>query len=197
MNRLVCIVACFMGFAVYGADKAPKIDGTWASPACESMPDGKGGSMHFKRVFKIAKSGWTLDFSTYGDASCAEASKMVTVDIDGAYELGKPSAKVSGGTEARFFFAHRKATAKSDGAAGWLNSVQACGKSDWKAGQAVDIDASGCPQLGAYPKKMCAGEFDVVKRDGDDLYFGNRPADGNLCSQDRRPSELGAPVHRG
>ena len=114
------------------------------------------------------------------------------VDIDGPYKLEKASAKVKGATEAQFLFAHRKATPKSDGAAKWLSSVKACGKADWKAGESVDIDASGCPRLGAWPKAQCAGEHDLVKVEGDHLYFGARPADGNLCSKEKRPQALGS-----
>jgi hypothetical protein len=170
---------------------APVLDGTWSSPTCESTPD---GSMHFTRTFKLEKDRWAIDFSTYGDAACKE--KMVTVDIDGPLKLEKPSAKVKGATEAQFLFAHRKATPRSEGAAKWLSSVKACGKADWKAGESVDIDASGCPQLGAYPKAQCAGEFDLVKVEGDQLYFGARPADGNLCSKEKRPQALGNPVKK-
>lgn len=199
--RLVVILA-LSALPAAAADKAPKLtiealQGTWASPACESVPDGKGGSMSFKRTFKFAKSTWAIDFSTYGDPACSADKKMVTVDIDGPYKLEKPSAAVPGATEARFLFAHRKATPQSDGAAGWLNSVKACGHGDWKAHATVDIDQTGCAELGAYPKKACEGEFDVIKVDGDQLFFGNRPADGNLCSKDRRPAALGKPVQKG
>jgi Adenomatosis polyposis coli down-regulated 1 len=185
--------------SAWAGDKAAavKLDGNWTSPACESVPDGKGGKMFFKRAFKIAKGSWAIDFSTYGDEACSEGKKMVTVDIDGAFKLDGPSAKVPGATEAQFLFGHRKATPKSDGAAGWLTSIKACGHSDWKAGKSVDIDKEGCPELGAHPKKACAGEFDVVKVEGDDLFFGQRPADGDLCSKEKRPEALGAPVHRG
>jgi hypothetical protein len=187
--------------AALAADKAAKapavsLDGTWASPACEAVPDGKGGKMFFKRTFKIAKGSWAIDFSTYGDEGCSEDKKMVTVDIDGPFKLDGASSKVTGATEAQFLFTHRKATPRSDGAAGWLTSIKACGHADWKAGTAVDIDKEGCPALGAYPKKACTGEFDLVKVEGDDLFFGSRPADGNLCSKDKRPTALGSPVHK-
>ncbi len=181
----------FEALLVVVLSAAPAIEGTWSSPACESTPD---GSMHFTRTFKIDKGAWAIDFSTYGDAACKE--KMVTVDIDGPYKLEKPSPKVKGATEAQFLFTRRKATPKSEGAAKWLSSVKACGKADWKAGESVDIDASGCPQLGAYPKAQCAGEFDLVKVEGDQLFFGARPADGNLCSKEKRPAQLGAPVKK-
>ncbi|MFT3837564.1 MAG: hypothetical protein QM723_11265 [Myxococcaceae bacterium] len=174
------------------APSAKQLEGVWSSEGgCESAPDGQGGTMHFRRTFTFDKAGWKIDFSTYGDAQCSSAAQMVSVEIDGAYKVLGPSKNALGANEAVFGFAHRKATAKSDGAAGWLNSVKACGLSDWKAGQARDIDQSGCPQLGALPKAQCPnGEYDLLKLDGDKLFFGDR-GDGNLCSEAKRPKQLG------
>jgi hypothetical protein len=41
-----------------------------------------------------------------------------------------------------------------------------------------------------YPLSECDGEYDLVTLRGDRLYLGARPADGNLCSEGKRPLEL-------
>jgi hypothetical protein len=74
------------------------------------------------------------------------------------------------------------------------NGLKICGHSNWKLGKSKNIQKPGCPQLGAYPLSMCKGEYDIVKVEGQNLFFGARPADGNLCSEDRRPKELGSPL---
>ena len=67
----------------------------------------------------------------------------------------------------------------------------------WKVGAKQDLLAGGCAELGARPVAQCASDNDVVKVDGDRLWFGQRPADNDMCSSEKRPQALGAtPVTR-
>ena len=65
---------------------------------------------------------------------------------------------------------------------------QGCGRAGFAVGQATDILADGCAGLGAYPLAACPAEHDLVVLDGASLRLGARPADGNLCTDARRPT---------
>ncbi len=173
---------------------APDLAGHWVS-ACEHGPDGQGGQLNFVRDFTITPATWAIEFSLYGDPACAETARLFTVHVAGAYQVGGPSA-VAGAHEAFFGIAARTITPASDQAAQFLTGGAMCGRADWQAGVAIDVQASGCPGLGLQPAATCAGEYDLVRRDGDTLALGARPADGNLCEPARRPTALGAPLAR-
>jgi hypothetical protein len=87
------------------------------------------------------------------------------VHIDGPYELERPSTAVAGAWEAR-------------------------GAADFATGVAQDVLRTGCAGFGQYPGADCPADFAVVKRDGDDLFFGARPADNDMCTAARRPTAL-------
>jgi hypothetical protein len=50
--------------------------------------------------------------------------------------------------------------------------------------------AAGCAAFGQYPAAQCPADFDLLDVDGGTLHFGNRPADNNMCTPDRRPTQL-------
>jgi hypothetical protein len=176
-----------------GVSKKIDIKGKWASEICEFSQNPNGTKIFYKRLFTITDKTWAMDFSTFGDANCSESTKLLTVDTGGKYKLGKESL-APGGTEGEFMFSHRKVTPKAKENIAWLNSSKICGFADWTAGKAKDLQKTGCAQFGAYPLKDCKGEYDIVKLEGNKLYFGARPADSNLCSADRRAKEFGAPL---
>lgn len=193
MNRLIAAAAvlCVLSAPAVAGEKAakaqkPRIEGTWKS-TCESVPNGQGGTMNFTRAFKNTAKTWSIDFTVYGDAACTQ--KFFSADISGPYKLGQPSDKVEGATEGEFLITSRKVTPQNEGAVQMLS--KACGGTDWAVGKAKDLTKDGCPALGMHPTATCKGENDVVKVDGKNLFFGQRPADGNLCTPEKRPTALG------
>jgi hypothetical protein len=183
--------ACLGSFACGGPqhvapDASPGIDlaGTWAS-ACTDPGSGQA----FRLSFDIKPTTWTLAYEVFADAACA--APLLVVNIDGPYEITGPSNVVPTAREARFGFAHKTVTPLSDGAVGFL--PQACGGGTYVVGTPTDI-AAGCPGLGAYPIATCPADFDIVARDGDQLRFGQRPPDNNMCTADKRPTSLSQAV---
>jgi hypothetical protein len=173
-----------------GAGVAPALIGAWKG---DCQPMGQGQS--FSLAFDIEPTTWALDYVVYGDAACGAA--FVTVHIAGPYEIGGPSAAAAGAFEARFGFAAKTITPANDDAAAFLGSASACGGGSWAAGEATDMLAGGCAGLGQYPAAQCAADYDIVSVVGDELRFGARPADNNMCTPDRRPASLSAaPVRR-
>lgn len=49
---------------------------------------------------------------------------------------------------------------------------------------------TGCATLGQYPIATCPADYDLVKVEGDDLTFGARPKDNDMCTPDKRPQAL-------
>lgn len=159
--------------------------GRWQS-ACTPM----NAQQAFKLDFDIQSATWVLDYDVFGDTTCT--TKFLTVRIEGPYETGNVSAP-SGAREARFGFARKLITPHGEAASGFLASEQGCGATGFAAGVARDISTSGCAGLGQRPIAQCPADFDLVKRDGDGLRFGARPADNDMCTPDKRPTAL-APV---
>jgi hypothetical protein len=56
----------------------------------------------------------------------------------------------------------------------------------------TDTLTTGCPALGQYPVADCSQDYAIAKLEngGDVLRFGTRPADNNMCTPDKRPTEL-------
>ena len=163
-------------------DAGPAVDiaGHWQS-ACVDPGSGKA----LRLGFDITGSTWQLAYESFDDVACA--TPMLTVHIDGPYAIVRPSPVVAGAFDARFAFTHKTVTPNADAAVAFL--PQACGGGTFSVGVATDISA-GCAGLGSYPIASCPADYDLIARDGDHLQFGNRPADNNMCTEDKRPAAL-------
>lgn len=164
-------------------DDPPDLRGRWES-GC--VPDGERG---LSLAFDIDDATWALDYATFGDAACA--SPFLTVHIDGPYEVGAPSSSVPGAHEARFGFAHKTVTPHGEAAAGFLASESGCGGGTFEDGAPSDVLATGCAGLGQRPGASCGADYDLVSIDAEGrLHFGQRPADNDMCTPERRPTAL-------
>ncbi|CAN5857227.1 hypothetical protein BH24ACI1_BH24ACI1_18780 [soil metagenome] len=59
-------------------------------------------------------------------------------------------------------------------------------------GKEKDILDTGCSFL--TPVNDCPQEYDLVRIDGNNLQLGARPADRNMCSEEKRPKSLSLPL---
>ena len=160
--------------------------GTWQGP-CFASPMGDGSFNQL--TFVMTETTWDLDYSSYGDESCTAG--FMTVNIAGDYTLGDASEAVEGAREGEFGFTTKTVTPHNAQAVAFVNS--SCLTTDAAEGEALDI-TGGCMGLGAYPVADCPSDFDIVHLDGDTLSFGARPADNDMCTPEKRPTELGAQV---
>lgn len=142
----------------------------------------------FSLTFDLATSTWGLDYAVLGDTACT--APFFTVRIEGPYEVGAPSATVPGANDARFAFTKKTITPHVDTAAQFLSSAQGCGRPGFAVSQASDVTDLGCAALGQYPRSKCAADYDVVAVSGDVIRFGERPADNDMCTEDKRPKAL-------
>jgi uncharacterized protein YceK len=162
-----------------------ELKGTWTSAVCESMPNADGSKTYFKRIFDMTETNWALKFETFGDEGCT--ARLFTARFEGPYTLLKDSDKVAGATEGNFVFAKHYMTAHAQGVADWFQSAK-CGAAQWKVGEEQETSTTGCVFL--RPVSACGTDHDIVKVEGNQLFFGQRPADGDMCSPDKRPTAL-------
>ncbi|MDP2341572.1 MAG: hypothetical protein Q8O67_11475 [Deltaproteobacteria bacterium] len=172
------------------AHATPPIVGGWSS-ACFPLSYEDGTEGFAQLVFDMTPTAWALDYTMFDDAACT--SRLGTIHVDGPWVVERPSATLPGAFEARFDFGTRTVTPHVDGFIAFLQSM-ACGKSPYAVGAAQDILASGCPTLGFQPTATCRSDYDLVFVNGGTLQFGARPKDNNMCTPDKRPTALGAPL---
>lgn len=167
--------------------KAPiDISGAWSS-GCVAMPGPDGSASYVRLDFDISAELWALDFQRFGDEACSQ--KLLTVHLDGPYEVSTPSTTVTGAYNGQFRFSTKAVTPHAQPLVDMLNGAQ-CGPGNWKIDQAQDVYDAGCPALGLYPRSECTADYDLVLVDGNKLQFGVRPEDNNMCSEERRPTSL-------
>ncbi len=158
------------------------VAGHWTSE-CAPAPDGK---THVTLDFHNTADRWQLAYAVFGDAACT--TRLVTADIAGSYTIGPASTTVPGAHEAVFRFDRKTLTPAVQPLADALNGMD-CG-GGFAVGSAHDVYEHGCAGFGQYPRAVCGADYDLVWRDGDQLRFGQRPADNNMCGADRRPTAL-------
>ena len=164
--------------------------GRWVSPAREPMPNPDGSTVYLVRDFTLTPDRWTLVLSAYGDAT-SEQSKLFSATVEGPYKVTGASPKVSGADEAQFDFQKITFTPFADFFTGMLDQAGA-GAGNWKVGQGQDVSNTGA--LFFAPVSKPPREYDLLKRDGDTLRFGERPADQNMGTPELRPTAVGGPL---
>ncbi len=106
--------------------------------------------------------------------------------------LGVSHVEPEAAREARFAFDEKTVTAHAEGAVGFLASLgEGCGSpGTWERGVARDVGGAGCPALGQRPIADCPADYDLVSVTATELRFGDRPADNDMCSPERRPTAV-------
>lgn len=163
--------------------EAPSIAGHWES---ECLPNER--EQFFRLIFDLTDTDWELDYVVHGDAACSVP--LVTVHVEGAYELTAPSLAVPGAWEARFGFDAKTITPHADPIRDYLASIEGCGAAEWQTGVAQDVYQTGCSGFGQYPRERCDADYDLVRLEGGALSFGQRPADNDMCTPERRPTAI-------
>jgi hypothetical protein len=168
------------------AGTAPELAGRYGSP-CLPSPQADGSTQYNRLDFVLGEADWAVDFVVHADAACS--TRLVTVHIDGPYELGSAREDLPGVHEGRFGFAHKTITPHVQPLADALSSM-GCGAAPWGVDQTEDVLEGGCPAFGQYPLARCSADHDLVKLEGGRLQFGARPADNDMCTPEKRPAAL-------
>ena len=166
--------------------RPPQLAGRYVS-ACTPQPQADGSTSYFKLDFDLTATRWTLDYVVFADEACA--TKALTVNIRGPYELTAPSSQVEGAWEGRFGFDAKTMTPHAQFMVDMLAGIQGCGAGGWTLDQATDV-SGGCAPFGQYPLSQCGADYDVVKLNEGSVQFGQRPANNDMCEPGKRPTAL-------
>jgi hypothetical protein len=159
------------------------ITGRWISAAAEPIHNPDGSVIYGQREFMLGDREWTLRFTAYGDEQTSV--KLFTLRAEGSYTLGDESPDVAAARQADFHFAKRYLTAHIPAFVELFTASSADG-SPWQIDEERDVSRDGCafiPSVAASPT-----EYDLVKLDGAQLYFGDRSQD--LSDPANRPRRL-------
>ncbi|MFT3712232.1 MAG: hypothetical protein QM817_31695 [Archangium sp.] len=161
---------------------SPDVKGSWKSAAAEDM----GNGSFCTRDFTLTDSTWALTFTIYADKELK--TPLVAMNFEGGWKATGDSKSVPGASEATFEFKKKSVTLHAKDAAKGFG-MDGCGLTP---GKAKDVTKTGCSFVASVEKY--GREFDLLKRDGAQLFFGARPADGDMGSEAKRPTALGAPL---
>lgn len=166
------------------AQKTPELKGNYKSEKAEDL----GNTNYGIREFTFSKDKWSINFTMFMDE--AMTMPIFTFKAIGTYKIEGESEKVKGASNVIFYFDQKFVTLKTDNA----DVIKGFGftSCNLTKGKETDITDSGCSFL--VSKAVCGQEFDLVQLKDGKLYVGARPADGNMCTIDKRPTALALPL---
>jgi hypothetical protein len=142
-----------------------------------------------QRIFTFDKGKWTLKFTLALDPDMKmQVFEFRTV---GSYAVLDKSKSLADTYQALFLEDKKFITLKTSDA-NLINTFgfAPCG---FTKDVELDISANGCSAWKAV--SICNQDHDLLSLDSEGkLYFGERPADNDMCSADKRPTKLTPPV---
>ena len=165
--------------------EASALTGVWLSERCEVGQGADGSNFYFQREFTLTATTWAIAFTIYGDDACSV--RLTTAQVSGPYMLGAKAQGLEGTRLGDFSGSVKTVTGYEQGFADFLAS-SGCGPQVWDLGVAQDVSQTGCAPLGLDSVEECPVEFDLVKLEGDKLYFGDRSM--GMCDASKRTSTL-------
>ena len=162
------------------------LNGTYVSAGPEEWYGGYG-----HRTFTFKDGRWSLLFEFGFDPMLKQ--KVFTFRTEGPYRIGARSMSVPNAHEAVFFEDAKFVTFYP--ADPGLMAKFGMGDCGLEPGQEADISVRGCANW--KPVAECREDHDLLAIDKKgQLYFGVRPLDNDMCTADKRPTALLAPVVR-
>ncbi|MEL6562421.1 MAG: hypothetical protein AAFQ94_29900 [Bacteroidota bacterium] len=143
------------------------------------------GDAFGQRIFTFDKGKWTLVFTLALDPNLE--NQVFQFRTYGSYRIGEASEIVENAFNAEFGEDKKFVTLKTDNE----QLIEAFGFSSCGLTPFIekDISENGCSLW--KPVSECPVDHDLVSLDENGLlYFGQRPADNDMCSADKRPTSL-------
>jgi hypothetical protein len=165
------------------AQKLQSLSGTYFSPKVESWYGGYG-----TREFVLKDGQWSLIFTHALDPSMTQ--RTFQFRTGGSYKVNEASNLVKGAYNTVFTESWKHLTLLTDNP----QIIAGMGMSECalKTNLEADISTTGC--AGWRPVSVCDKDHDLFAMDAAGVYFGERPADNNMCTADKRPTALLSPV---
>ncbi len=163
--------------------------GRWKSESCETL-QANGQTNYLTRDFIVSDRRWWLEFTIHADKDCK--NPLFSSRINGPYTLLGFSKDVPAATQGNFSYTSIQFIAHTEDFAKTFTQSQ-CGTKPWVVGVPQEVGGTGC--IGVAPKIAdCPTDHDIVKIEGDKLFFGTRETD--MCKPEGRPKKLNVPVIR-
>ena len=143
------------------------------------------GNAFGQRVFTFNKGNWTLEFTLGLDPSLEY--QVFQFRTKGSYRIVEASTIVENAYDAEFGEDKKFVTLKTDDP----QLIESFGFTECGLTPFVekDISKNGCSLW--KPVSECPIDYDLVSLDQEGLlYFGQRPADNDMCTPEKRPTSL-------
>lgn len=166
--------------------EASKYAGEWKSVASENLGNGSFAT----RYFNLEDEKWEIKFTLFLDR--LQENPVFVFRAVGKYEVQGTSEKVEGADNAIFGFDNKYITLLTDDE----EIIKNFGFADCNLEKDVekDISKDGCSFL--VSNEVCGQEYDLLKLDNGQLFFGMRPTEGDMCIEENRPTVLFYPLKR-
>ena len=184
--------------------KREDLKGNWQSPTIETIENPDGSLMFIKREAVFIDDNWDIFIRAFLDED--GKTPFFTIHAKGNFILGKESRNIPGAASVDFHNRARYVTAHQRSLVDLLNETSPFG-SEWMLNIEHDVSSKGCMLVPSI--ETCPVEYDVIKIDGNEIYFGDftaeqkeeikkfahgeqTPSDGSsgICSTDNRPRQL-------
>lgn len=191
----IFVIIAFIARLAHAAPEAqtPMLDGIWSSTACEPWP----GRPFARRELTLSGTDYRLDVISFADNRCTIPT--LRTRYEGQFIARKPSPTLPGTWEVEFVIQRALLTPYILNTADFLNGAPrgTCGSDRWFVGIEQDLTAtSGCLLIGLNLRGRPV-EYDIATVQDNQLFLGQRPADGGLLfTPERRPTAFGPPLLR-
>jgi hypothetical protein len=167
--------------------------GKWESISGEVRPNPWGGKYFLKRYFDNKKDSANTNLVFYTDETYNVLN--MTIQVKGPYHFVQPSEFAKGAVEADFEFSSIAVTPHNQAMVDMLNGMSAAYLKPWSINLTQQVDTPGHGIMGIIVGEY--KEYDLVKVDGDLLYYGERPADGSAPDKvEKRAKALQVPLKK-
>ncbi len=184
--------------------KREDLKGNWQSPVIEIIENPDGSVMYIKREAIFIDDNWDIFIRAYLDE---EGEKpFFTIHAKGNYILGEKSETLPEAVAVDFHNRARYVTAHQRSLIDMLNESSPF-DGEWMLDLEHDVSSKGCILVPSI--ENCPVEYDVIKIQDNEIYFGDftaeqkedikkisqgekNPLDGSdgICSTDNRPRQL-------
>lgn len=165
------------------AETLRTLEGVFRSPAPEAWYGGYG-----LREFVFRGGRWSLTFTHALDPGMTQ--RTFQFRTGGGYDVRGVAPEAAPARHVAFEEAWKHVTLFLDDPA----MVAAFGFQDCGLTQNLETDISETGCASWKPVADCNQDHDLLLLDGDQLFFGVRPADNDLCTADKTPTALLDPV---
>jgi hypothetical protein len=184
--------------------KREDLKGNWQSPVIEAIQNPDGSTMYIRRQAIFIDDNWDIFIYAYLDE---EGEKpFFTIHAKGNYIIDNKSEIISGAFGVDFNNRARYVTAHQRSLLDILNETSPF-DGEWMLDLEHDVSLKGCILVPSI--ETCPVEYDVIKIEGNEIYFGDftaeqredikkvtqgdqNPADSaeGICSTENRPRQL-------